>query len=388
MASWKKVIVSGSNANLTALQVDTLALNQVVLGGGSGSNLTTTTINGSGSILATTGSTGVSMTGSFTGSFTGALIGTASFATTASYITGSGVYGPYGANSVISASYAVVASSSFGTLTFGEGLTTNTFNGSRNVTVQVSGAAQLTNNAITKWDNTDNKFVSSSLIDNGTTILGSSSIQLTGANSSLTGSFSGSFKGDGSGLSGLATTLSITASNYTGQTQTSGSVSLTSQGLNIVGTQNEITVTASLQTITIGLPDDVTVANNLTVSGDLIVNGTTTTLDTTNLTVEDRFIVLNHGSGSVAPTQEGGIIIEGTTAGSGSAFYYDGATQNRWGVALGIADTATSVTANSYVVTVSSSNINPAGNPTYGGLTAGFGNMYINSNDETIWVYS
>ncbi len=43
-------------------------------------------------------------TGSFTGSFTGSLLGTAS------YITSSNVYGPYNANSVISASHAVTAS--------------------------------------------------------------------------------------------------------------------------------------------------------------------------------------------------------------------------------------------------------------------------------------
>jgi hypothetical protein len=49
-------------------------------------------------------------TGSFTGSFIGSLQGTASFATTASYITASNVYGPYGANSIISASFAVSAS--------------------------------------------------------------------------------------------------------------------------------------------------------------------------------------------------------------------------------------------------------------------------------------
>jgi hypothetical protein len=127
---------------------------------------------------------------------------------------------------------------------------------------------------------------------------------------------------------------------------------------------------------------------SLVLSGDLTVNGTTTTLDTTNLSVEDRFIVLNHGSGSVAPTQEGGIIVEGLTGGAGSAFYYDGGTDLRWGVALGVSETATSVTANSYVVTVSGSGANPAGNPTYGGSAAGYGNMYVNTTDNTIWIFA
>ena len=63
MPNWKKVIISGSDAALT-------------------------------SVIATAG-------------FTGSLLGTASFASTASFITASGVYGPYGSNSVISASHAV-----------------------------------------------------------------------------------------------------------------------------------------------------------------------------------------------------------------------------------------------------------------------------------------
>lgn len=57
----------------------------------------------------------VNLTGSFTGSFTGSLFGTASWATnarTASFITGSNVFGPFGSNSVISASFAVSSSRS------------------------------------------------------------------------------------------------------------------------------------------------------------------------------------------------------------------------------------------------------------------------------------
>jgi hypothetical protein len=51
----------------------------------------------------------LSNTGSFSGSFTGELIGTASWATnaiTSSFVTASNVYGPFGSNSILSASYA------------------------------------------------------------------------------------------------------------------------------------------------------------------------------------------------------------------------------------------------------------------------------------------
>jgi hypothetical protein len=51
-----------------------------------------------------------SFTGSFVGIFTGSLQGTASFAVTSSFVTGSDVYGPFGSNSILSASFAVSAS--------------------------------------------------------------------------------------------------------------------------------------------------------------------------------------------------------------------------------------------------------------------------------------
>jgi hypothetical protein len=70
MATWKKVIVSGSAANLASLQVDNLTSGQVVIGGGTG-NLSTTAINGTGTIVATTNATGLTHSGSFSGSFVG-----------------------------------------------------------------------------------------------------------------------------------------------------------------------------------------------------------------------------------------------------------------------------------------------------------------------------
>lgn len=64
MATWKKVLVSGSAAALASLTLDSPL---AVSSGGTGG----TSLNGSGTVLGTTGATGVSMTGSFTGSFTG-----------------------------------------------------------------------------------------------------------------------------------------------------------------------------------------------------------------------------------------------------------------------------------------------------------------------------
>ena len=384
MASWKKVIVSGSNANLTALSVDNLALGQVVIGGGT-SDLTTTAINGTGNIVATTGATGVSMSGSFSGSFQGNFTGTAtsaSFASTASFVTASGVFGPYGTNSVISSSHAVQAASTTGTLTFGEGLTTGTFNGSAGVSVAVSGAAQLTDNAITKWNNTDNKFVVSSLTDNGTVVSGASSIQLTGANSSLTGSFTGSFKGDGSQLTGLATTLAVSGSSG------NGSVSLQTQALTITGTTNEVETSMSGQTLTIGLPNDVTIGNNLTVTGDLYVQGTTTTINTSDLYVEDKFILLASGS---ATAGDGGIIIDrGGDSDGNIAFGYDSDT-DRWGYQNGLTDATNALVIgtngnSAFAGIVFTETAHTSTKPTTGEFVKE-GAIYTNT-DGTIWMYS
>ena len=165
MATWKKVIVSGSTANLANIQVDGLTSGSVVIGGGTAGNLTTTAINGTGNIVATTGASGLVHSGSFSGSFQGNFVGTTNLPD----------------------------------LTQGTGITAFTYDGATTATVAVSGASTLNSNKISKW--TGAAFADSSLTDNGTAITGTTSLQLTGASSYLSGSFSGSYFGDGSGLS-------------------------------------------------------------------------------------------------------------------------------------------------------------------------------------------
>lgn len=75
-----------------------------------------------------------------------------------------------------------------------------------------------------------------------------------------------------------------------------GAVDLDSQSLTIAGTSNEIETSASGQTITVGLPDDVTVGNSLTVTGNLTVNGTTTTVNSTTTTVDDPIFTVGGDS--------------------------------------------------------------------------------------------
>ena len=74
-------------------------------------------------------------------------------------------------------------------------------------------------------------------------------------------------------------------------------------GAAIAGTANEITVTYNdgAGTITLSQPDDVTIGGVLTVTGNLVVNGTTTTVNSTTTTVDDPIFTLG---GDTAPSSD------------------------------------------------------------------------------------
>ena len=86
---------------------------------------------------------------------------------------------------------------------------------------------------------------------------------------------------------------------------------------NVVGTAKEIEVSSSTaNTWTIGLPNDVTITSDLMVgggvfvTGNLYVQGSTTQINTSTLTVDDNIITLNNDVSGVAPTQDSGIEIK------------------------------------------------------------------------------
>jgi hypothetical protein len=341
MATWKKIIVSGSNASLAQITSSILTPTNLVMAGAGGalqnSNLTLTggVLNvGANSVIST--GTGSVLTGSFSGSFVG--------------------------------------TTNLPDLTQGSGIVPFTYDGSGTATVAVSGAAALNNNAVTKWNSA--AFVNSSLTDNGTVVSGASSIQLSGANSVLSGSFSGSFRGDGSGLTGLATNLDISGSNGSGIT-----INLVTQDLTIGGTANEIETSAAGTTITIGLPNDVTITQDLTVNRNLTVFGTASFQHTEDLDVADRFIRLASGSNAAG---DGGIAIQQTNALNSEVFGFDsGAT--RWGVSSSFDASQNAFVPDAYMALT----LEGAGtDPTV--VAARYqvkGNIFIGS-DEGIWIYS
>ena len=119
------------------------------------------------------------------------------------------------------------------------------------------------------------------------------------------------------GSASVSTTLDIAADSGT-----DNGVVLGTDTLTISGTANEIETSVSGDTVTIGLPNNVTISNNLTVTGNFTVNGTTTTVSTQNLNVEDALIGLqNELTGS--NTNDIGFIFERGSTGNNAAFIWD-----------------------------------------------------------------
>jgi hypothetical protein len=373
-----------------------------------------------------TGLTSVSST-----AFTGSLQGTA---TTASYVlqavsssfatSASFSQRAYSASVATTASYATIVE--FPTNQISNATSTTTF------FVNTDISQNPASNRNIGWGDLLTDIAGTNLTSDGdsinlnTTITGLTSVSST----AFSGSFSGSFQGDGSNLTGIASVLSVSGSDGS-----NGTVNLKTQALTITGTSNEIETSVSGQTVTVGLPNDVTVTGDLTVSGndikmsggttaltfsgagdvtvagdlkvsgndikasdgstaitlnganvtiagDLNVNGTTTTIDTTNLLVEDKFALFASGSDG---NTDGGIVIQ-QGASTGYALGVD-ASADRWALQNNTSPTATSITPDAFMGVIQEGSADPASNPVYGGAS-GFGTIFVDSNTGNIWIYS
>ena len=207
-----------------------------------------------------------------------------------------------------------------------------------------------------------------------------------GGDGIFSGSFSGSYQGDGSSLTGLATTLTVD-----GDTGTQD-VSLTADDLQVLGTTNEIeTAVTKVGTdvkVTIGLPDDVTIGQDITITRDatvtrnLTVRGTASFEATADLNIADRFIGMASGS---ATTGDGGFNIQQAASGRGEGFGFENSV-SRWGVTSSFDPLGNTITPDAFMtVNVSDGSAN---DPT--AIAARYkknGNIFI-GNTGDIWVYS
>jgi hypothetical protein len=120
------------------------------------------------------------------------------------------------------------------------------------------------------------------------------------------------------------TTGAVTIKNVNLGTQTTGDYVA-----NIQGTANEVTVSPTSgegTSVTIGLPDDVTITNSLTVGGNLTVNGTVTSVNTETTTLNDNIIVLNNNE-TGAPSQNAGLEVERGTSANVSILWNESSDQ-------------------------------------------------------------
>lgn len=355
MASWKKVLVSGSAGEFSTV---TASAGLIV---------------GTNQVIGTTQST-TSLTGSFTGSFTG----------NGSGLTGVTANFPAGAVSSLDSTDKFFIQDSADSvskyITYNDFLTDIAGNGlvadpaSPNST-QLKVNDNLSITTITAAGGADTIGFIGKIT--GSNVIGT----VTSASYALSSSFSTTAS---YALNAGGGTLNISASD-----NTNTSINLGTEALIVSGTANQIAVTINNANnlLTIGLP------NNVTIPGNLSVTGTTTTVSASSLLVTDKFIVLSSGSST---KNDGGIIIQSSTSpastGSGFGFMLDGSpTAPRWGVTSSLSPTATNATTpDEYMVsakTVGTPQTAGSTAPTYGGAAAtGNGNMVIDSNGD-IWIY-
>lgn len=264
--------------------------------------------------------------------------------------------------------------------------------------IQLKNAGSLTNNIITKWDSSNGQLVNSGLTDDGTNLSINRVTGIVGnlgvtGNLIITGSITGSAISSSGTLSGLTISSGTTITAGTNIFAPNGYITAGSPGgaPNTAGAvQGQIGFFSSNVTVggDLGVTGNTNVSGNATITGNLTVNGTTTTINTDNLLVEDKFALFASGS---ATATDGGIIIQAATGGGTATGFALGyyTTADRWAYQDALAFNATAFgTPTAYAVTAETGAGLPAANPAYGGATYGYGNIYVNSSNGDIFIYS
>ena len=127
----------------------------------------------------------------------------------------------------------------------------------------------------------------------------------------------------------------------------------------------------------------ISASGNLTVAGDLQVNGTTTTVNAETIALADNFIVLNSDIGVNTAPVDAGITVNGGNV-TDQSLYYD-FTKAAWSVYKGTGSDTTTATAQ--LVSVVATGSAPSGNPGYGNdANSRKGQMAVHGNDIYIYV--
>lgn len=431
MASWKKVIVSGSIAELAVVSASSgilVGTNQQI-----------------GTTQATT-----FLSGSFTGSFTGDINATINTATSASFVqvtdTTSGT-GPYYLTFVDATSNFPAQRVDSNGLTYNAtnnaltaSIFTGSFSGSLEGTASWARSASNAVNAISasflpvgtynitaSWAVSSSMARTASYIDAANITTGTLSnsrlpaqISVTGITASFTGSLTGSLLGTSSwaqsasnavnaisasflpvGTYNITSSWAQSASNAINAISASflpvGTYNITSSwaqsasnALSVASISNRIVGNVDNRVLTATGGGDINGEANLTfdgtlltVAGNLLVQGTASFQNTENLLVADKFILLN--SGSIAPGP-GGIVVQQATQNVGEVLAWDNGS-TRWAVTNSFASNQSSFTPNAYVAMVFSASATSPNTTSPPARYNAVGNIYV-SVDESIWIYS
>lgn len=119
--------------------------------------------------------------------------------------------------------------------------------------------------------------------------------------------------------------------------------------------------------------------DTITIPGNLDVNGTTTTIDTTNLAVADKFIELNRGAAS---NGDGGFVVNGS---DNRAFGWDDSA-DRWAFDFaGASASQTTIASDAFAAAVV-----VGGGSGIAEVDANYaksGNMFVNEDENDIYIY-
>ena len=198
---------------------------------------------------------------------------------------------------------------------------------------------------------------------------------------------------DGTGLSANGSGLLDVDYGSTSGTAVEGNTTIT-----LTETAGEIDITGTAAqalgggpSYTIGLAD--TISGNRTFSGDLItisndllVQGTASFQNTENLLVADRFVLFASGSSTAG---DGGIVVQQGTQDVGELFGYEN-TANRWGFTSSFDAASSTFTPSVYVGAVQTGTGQTAASdaPIYGGASNGYGTIHVDTDDGDIWIYA
>lgn len=231
----------------------------------------------------------------------------------------------------------------------------------------------------------------------GNAVEGGSTITFAGTSNEITIDSGGTqtLGGNGTVTYGLADTIG-------GNRTFTGNVTI--QGNTVIGNaaSDTVTITADVasniipsadSTYTLGddanrfsnlFTDAATITDDLTIGGNLVVNGTTTQIDVDTVKVEDNFILLNSGSSNTA-------IDSGISIRQGDSniqnFFYD-ADNTRFAIHKTTSEIAPNgtVVPKHYVGLVSASVSDPSGAPEYGNSVKR-GEMCVTDGGD-IWIYT